>query len=652
MKPIAVAAFVAAIFLFSPPAAQAEDGVALGRALALARGQDWPAAAAEARLAGPLAFDIVEWQRLRAGEGSFADFADFSARRGDWPGMDLLRRKGEAQLVEAGAAEVIAYFADAPPQTGAGALALAAALAAQGRAGEAAKVVQAAWRSLTLTAPEQTVFLARHGGELQAHHGGRMQALLDSGRLAQARALLAQVPASTRAIAAARIALQERAAGVDALIAAIPAARAEKSSGLARDRAQWRWREGAEAGAAEIVLARSASAESLGEPLLWAGLRGQLARFFLRQGDARLAYKLAARHRLGDEPPEPGAQDWSDLEWLAGYAALKLGDAPTAARHFEALGAVAQTPISRARAAYWQGRAQEAMGQKAKAQAAWRAGGRWQTAYYGLLSAERAGLTLEPGFAAPPALPDWRGESFVADPVFQAAQLLQAAGASDLAERFVLHLQERLPVAQIAPLAALAEEWGNPHLGLSLAKRAANAGQVLVGAYYPLPALATHELGVPEELALAIARRESEFDPKVVSQAGARGLMQLMPATARMMAEKIGEPYDLARLTSDATYNARLGGAYLAQLRDEFGASPVLVAVGYNAGPGRARRWRDEQGDPRLATVDVIDWVEMIPFAETRNYVMRVAESLPVYRARLGRPDAGVLRFSDLLRGR
>jgi soluble lytic murein transglycosylase len=457
--------------------------------------------------------------------------------------------------------------------------------------------------------------------------------------------MLPLVSPGTKAVAAARIALQARTEGVDKLLQAVPE-RLAGSAGLARDRAVWRWRNSLEDGAAEIVLAFSKDAESLGDPKLWAEVRGQLARFFLRQGDPRLAYKIAARHRL----PSDDA-DWGDLEWLAGFAALKLGDAPTALEHFEALEAGVSTPISKSRAAYWRGRALEVIGRVAEADQAWVEGAQWQTAYYGLLCAERIGAPLDPAFATPPALPDWKAAPFVSDPVFQAAQLLQTAGARDLAERFLLHLEERLPPEQIAPLARLAEEWHNAHLMLLLAKRAANEGVVLTRAYYPLPELNPAGLVVPEELALSIARRESEFDPAVISPVGARGMMQLMPETAKMMAKKLGEPYELRRLTSDPSYNVRLGSEYLAKLQEEFGTSPVLVAAGYNAGPGRPRRWISERGDPRQPAVDVVEWVEMIPFTETRTYVMRVAESLPVYRARLGRPDAGAVRFTDELRG-
>jgi soluble lytic murein transglycosylase len=157
-------------------------------------------------------------------------------------------------------------------------------------------------------------------------------------------------------------------------------------------------------------------------------------------------------------------------------------------------------------------------------------------------------------------------------------------------------------------------------------------------------------LAVSRAFALAIARRESEFDPTARSSVGARGLMQLMPETAERTAKSLGLPFELGRLTSDPAYNATLGSAYLAKLVEEFGPSVALVASGYNAGPGRPRRWIDEMGDPRASAVDVVDWVEMIPFTETRTYVMRVAESLVIYRAKL-RGTPGPVRLTAELKG-
>lgn len=201
----------------------------------------------------------------------------------------------------------------------------------------------------------------------------------------------------------------------------------------------------------------------------------------------------------------------------------------------------------------------------------------------------------------------------------------------------------------IACLTSLAQEWNDPTLAVRLGKRAAESGMILMSAYFPLSGIEKDQLSVPPELVLSIARRESEFDPTAGSSVGAQGLMQLMPGTAEMMAGKLGVAYTPSKIT-DPDYNAQLGAEYLATLRAQFGNSPVLVAAGYNAGPGRPRRWIEERGDPRSPSVDIVDWVEMIPFDETRNYVMRVAESLPVYRMRMGAAPSQV-RFTDELRG-
>lgn len=633
----AVFALIAAMAL-GPRSAAAEDSAALARAMAAVEAKDWAVALREGKAAGALSLEIVEWHRLRAGAGSFADCAAFAARRADWPGMPLLHKSCESSLGEATAGEVRAWFQPLAPQTGTGALALLAA------GGDAAVAVRA-WRELSLTAAEQSALLAGYGAVLADHHGGRMQMLLDSGMIDQARRMLDLVSANTRAVAEARIALQANENGVDALIAAVPAGMVAASSGLARDRAAWRMRKGNPEGAIELVLERSESAATLGSPELWADMRASLARADLRSGNYSRAYRLAAGNHLS------AGTDHADLEWLAGYAALKLGNATAAIKHFKTLEEAVRSPISMGRAGYWQGRAYEAAGNAEAARAAYALGARYQTSYYGLLAAERAGLPPDPALAGTQTLPDWRSAAFVNSSVFQAAVMLRAAGSETLAKRFFLHLGETQNDQDLARLAGLALEWNDAHLALVIAKAAADRGIELVPAYYPLSGMETRDFGIPPELLLAITRRESEFDPDVVSHAGARGLMQVMPTTGRETAAKIGVAYSFDRLLSDGEYNSRLGSAYIAGLRAEFGPALALVTAGYNAGPGRPRRWIGDQGDPRSDAVDVVDWVEMIPFQETRNYVMRVSESVAVYRARITGVSSPV-NMTNLLKGR
>ena len=640
--PLLRAAF-AAVLIAAPAAA--DDAGTFRRALILAEGKDWSEAQGLARQSGPVAAAVVDWIRLRDGEGSLREYEDFLAVHGDWPGLPLLRKAGEEFLPDAGeAGRVIAYFSGEEPQTGTGSLALVAALSAAGQAEAAGAELVRGWRSLVLTAEEQDAYLSRYGEALAEHNDGRVAAMLKAGEPEQARRMLPYASEGTRRVAEARIALQTGAKGVTALIDAVPE-RMAGSWGLAYDRFRWRIKQDLYDDAGALLLERSESAETLGDPAKWSDWRRTLARREMRVGDAKTAYRMAARHHLTETD-----EDYADLEWLAGYIALrKLDDPETALTHFRRVRAAAEGPITLARAGYWEGRAAEALGRGDQATAAYAFAADYPWVFYGLLAGERTGRTFDTRLAGgedyPPLPAPLTGSS-----AYQAAALLDQAGNRTLAARFLLHLAGGLSGQEIGALAGQAIEWNDAYLALVLAKAAADKGVIWPRAYYPLMGMHKLDLPVPNALALAIARRESEFNPEAVSGAGARGLMQVMPGTAKMMAAKLGVDYSPGKLTSDPLYNARLGSAYLAGLVEEFGRSPVLVASGYNAGPGRPRQWMQDRGDPRSADVDVVDWIEAIPFRETQTYVMRVAESWFVYRARLGEDMSGV-SFTVKLKG-
>lgn len=628
--------------------ARAEDAGPLSRALAAAAMRDWTTAAAEAEASGPIARDLIQWQRLRAGQGSWPEYRDFAARNRDWPGMALFWKRGDAVL-RAGLppAEVIQWFGTRRPDTLNGAMALIAALQASDPPAAKAEIARF-WTEQALTKAESDAFLAAHGAEVAGLHDARLMRLLDLGEWQAAQVVLPMASAPAQALGKARLALQSGQAGVDALILALPDAQRD-DAGLALDRFRWRvWAKMPEL-ARDLMLERSTSAEALRDPAAWAGKRADYARLALRQGDWALAERLAAGHFL-----PPGSDAYSDLEWLAGYAALRGGAPDRALGHFRALERAVASPISLSRAHYWQGRALEAGGDQAGADAAYAGAAEYQSAWYGQLAAERLGLPMLPELAvagrSEASLPDWRGSALRDNPVWQAGTWLLAAGEPDQGARFFLHLAETAAPEDIGRMARMMLEMRLPWHALRLAKAAAAKGAVYPAAYFPLTGLESSPLGLPPELVMAIARRESEFNHTVSSHAGALGLMQVMPDTARSMARKVGEPFDQARLTRDAAYNARLGAAYLAGLRERFGPSIALVAAGYNAGPGRSARWLGEFGDLR-GEVDPVDWVEMIPFDETRNYVMRVAEALPIYRARIKGAPVPLVPSWDLTGG-
>lgn len=627
------------------PAAEASG---MDRALELMRAEKWDQAARTAGRQHSVARDIIEWHRLRAKLGSARDVEEFLARRPDWPGLAYLRRQNEAAIADAGRDSILTFYANQRPQTAEGALSFGRALIDAGRQGEGEAEIVLAWRTMAMGSTIQDAYLRDFSRLLSPHHAARLDRLLWDRHLVSAKRMLPLVSQGERALAEARIALQERAPGVDGKIAVIPSAH-QDAAGLAYDRFAWRDRKRLQDSAIEMLMDRSTSASKLGEPGKWLRRRRDFARQLMRDKDYERAYQLAAYHFAS---PEDG-YGYSDCEWLAGYIALqKLNDPELAALHFRRFLDSVATPISIGRGGYWLGRAHAAMGQPDKAYEAYAKAADYQTSFYGLLAAEKLGRPFDPALAKPPQLPNWREAEFMQSSVTEAGLMLLQAGDLPLAERFLTHLVESLPPVQARQLGQMAVELNQPHLAVMISKRAARDGVELEGAYYPLHPVAQRQLPMAEEMTLAIARRESEFDPGVISHADARGLMQVMPATARLVATELGilANHKTSELTADWTYNAKLGANYLAMLSGDFRGNVVMMAAGYNAGPHRPKAWMERYGDPRDGTPDIIDWIEHIPFNETRNYVMRVTESLPVYRARLGKTPLPI-PFSQELRG-
>ncbi len=606
----------------------------LASALHASQRGDWVRAAELAARDGPAAVSLIEWYRLRAGRGSPDEVLGFLDNHAHWPGLDLLRRRSEIAFATAADDQVLAYFDGHRPQTGRGVLRHARALAEAGAVGDAQAELVLAWRSFHLSAEEHADFLARHGELLARHHEARLDMALWRGMESDVRLMLPLVDEGWRALAAARQGLRAGAGNVDTLIEAVPAA-LQGDPGLAYERFLWRLGKGLRDEAIALLLERSATA-TLGEPGRWAGWRRNLARGEMRAGNADPAYRIATNHGLIE-----GAS-FADLEWLAGYVALTQLDNPARAlAHFRAFTGAVDTPISLGRAGYWLGRAYAALGDAPTAQVAYAEGARYQTSFYGLLAAEKAGIAPPVELGGAEYFPAWQQAGFADSDLVNVVELALAMGNLTLAEWFVLQLAEGQDRKVIGQIGNMVEDLGATypeaaHLAVMLGKSAARRGIVLPGPYYALHPMKDMAHPVPTELALAIARRESEFDPGVASGVGAQGLMQLMPATAREVAGGLGLDHDPARVFTDWRYNATLGSAYLARLARRFDGNVVMVSAGYNAGPGRPLRWMRERGDPRQGEIDVIDWIEHIPFRETRNYVMRVAESLPVYRARLG----------------
>ena len=614
-------------------------------ALDAAERRDWAQAKAEAAPLGAVALDLVAWEKLRAGAGEWPDYVAFVGAHPDWPRLSEIRAEGERDMPKGLPPEqVIAWFGDTAPETGEGAVRLAEALMARGKPDAAREMLVESWLTLGLDGTGHAAMMDAFGDILAPHHAKRVDAMLWRWRITDAERLFDTLSADERKVAEARVALiRDRNAAQ--MLGRVPE-RLRDTPGIANARFNRFADKGDYTEALEIIERHTGSEKALGDPFRWASWRATLARWLMRQGEAERAYKLASQHFL-----EEGSF-YADLEWLAGYIALTYLDEPEKAlTHFKHLESDVESPISLARAGYWQGRAREATGAYDQAALDYARAALHQTAFYGLLAAEKLGLTLDPALAGHEPVADWRQGDFLEDDRTQAVTYLLDAGRYGDALRFVVELGRSLDREGIAQLGRMLMERDETHLALTLGKAAAYRQIVIPEIYFPLHALAETEMPVAPELAMSIARRESEFNIGAGSPVGALGLMQLMPATAEEVAGWMGLPYSRAKLTSDWRYNAKLGSRYLAYLEETFGQSPVMISAGYNAGASRPRTWMAERGDPRIGQADVVDWIEHIPFTETRNYVMRVSESIPVYRARLT-GETGPVRFSDILNGK
>ena len=636
--------------LKSPLWANSEEvnGDLLSAALLAVEADDWVLAEHYAdQISDPVGTEIILWSRLREGEGDWQEYLNFLEHHADWPGLKRLRKQGEDVIPrDANPKTVRAYFLNQAPQTGRGALRLAEALRAQGRNSEARDEIIRAWRDLPLTREEQSLFLEEYNGVVSRHHSARLENLLWSGRAREAKRMLDLVSRPEKLLAEARVALQRGSKDVDRLIAALDTSTQTGDAGLAYDRFRWRVKKDRYDDAEAMLIERSESADALGRPHKWAERRRAIARRAMRAGQTEKAYKLASKHFL------EGGSNYADLEWLSGYLALQYLEKPQAAlEHFKRFKEAVGSPISLGRAGFWIGRSHEALGDFDAAAEAYELGAKYQTSFYGQLAAEKIGLGPDHSLAGKEEAADWRDGFFAEIGVTRAAILFHYADEPNRVRWFFTHMAETMSAPEAAQLADLALEMERPFVALGIAKEVAKRGIVLARPYFPVTDLASYSADVDAEIAMAIARRESELNEAAISPAGARGLMQLMPATARQVADQLGMDYSKSRLTSDWRYNATLGTAYLSGLLEEYRGSYVLSFAAYNAGPHRADAWITKFGDPRNAAVDPIDWIEHIPFRETRNYVMRVIESLHVYRARMRGRAETVSLSADLNRG-
>jgi len=598
----------------------------------------------------PLARKLVEWAILKADDTENIDmsrYTAFLAENPSWPAIELIRRRAEATLWidRLEPAFVRSFFAKHRPATAKGKFALARALLLQGDRAGAQGLVRDAWRNDAFSNDVEAAALDVFQDLITpADHKARMDVRLYAEDVDAALRAANRAGGNAPAIAKARIAVIRKASNAKALLDAVPPD-GQRDIGLIFSRIQLlrRAEKATEAAALMVSVPREH-----GQPLdadQWWIERRLVARKLLDGADAKTAYRV-----VRDAAPPAKENYRVEQQFTAGWIALRYLNEPAAAlAHFAKVGEVSSNPIALARSGYWQGRASEALGRKEEARAHFEAAARYPTAYYGQIARARIGHK-DISLRAPPELPAGLGRL----EVVRAIEILYDIEERDLVAGALADLGER--ASDVAALAALAEVAGQHKDARAMAligKAATARGLPLEHYAFPVAGIPEFKpIGPPIELPVvyAIARQESTFNPKTVSSARAMGLMQVTPAAGRYVAQKFRAPFDEHRLLSDQIYNVQLGAAELGDLLQDYRGSYILTFVGYNAGRGRVREWIAKHGDPRDPKVDPIDWVEQIPFSETRNYVQRVMENLQVYRVRFG-GGSKLLIEADLRRG-
>jgi soluble lytic murein transglycosylase len=592
-----------------------------------------------ATLHDPLARSLIEWAVLHSDDtkAGFDRYVAFMAAHPSWPNIGMFRRRAEAALWQEhrDPGTVRAFFADEPPMTAKGRFALARALLAAGDRAGAQRYVREAWDNDAFSHDLETAALETFSDLLTVtDHKARMDARFADEDVEAGLRAAQHLGEGEKAVAKARAAVIAKASNAGALLDAVPR-EAQHEPGYLFSHIQWLRRANRTAEAVQLLQAVPHDASRLHNLDEWWVERRLLARSLLDLGDPRTAYQVAR------DAVVPSRENYrGEREFTAGWIALRFLNEPALAiRHFAHIADGISNPITLARSEFWQGRAAEAAQRHEEARGHYEAAARFPTAYYGQIARAKLGLR-EIALRQIPQSSSAQRAMVMNLELVRAIEILYATDARELVIPAVVDLADRLD--DIRALAALAE--------LTARHEDARAtlliGKAVLGRGYAFDAYAFPTLGVPRygsvgpeldrSIVYAIVRQESEFDQRCVSSAHAYGLMQVTPDAGRYVAKRFGVGYDLKRLAADPVYNTQMGAAELGELFQDYRGSYILAFAGYNAGRGRVHEWIERYGDPRSPDVDPIDWVERIPFSETRNYVQRVMENLQVYRIRLG----------------
>ncbi len=588
---------------------------------------------AESAITDPVAKKLAEWIILRSDDNgaSVERYRAFIAANPSWPSQTFLRRRLEAAMWDDHREDgvVWSWFENELPVSAKGRFSLARVMLARGDRANAERLVREAWRNDPMSEDTESTALDLFGALVTpADHEARMDTLLYGSEHEAALRAAKRLGAGYVALAKARIASYKKAPNTRQLLEAVPH-ELHSDPGYIFSKIQLLRREEKFAEAGQLMLSAPRDPARLYNPDEWWIERRLVARKMIDLNEHRTAYLIARDAALPTRDIYKTEQ-----EFTAGWIALRfLNDPQAAMQHFARIGVGSVNPTTLARAGYWQGRALEAAGRSQEARAAYSAAAEQSTSYYGQLARAKLGLPQ----IALNAAPTGRGAERLE--IVRAVQVLYDLDEGEIAVPILADMGENGDPEALVGLGELASRHSDARGMLLVGKAALNRGLPFDFYAYPVTGIPSYQAIGPEverSVIFSIARQESAFNPRDVSAAQAYGLMQVTPDAGHYVCKRAGVGFDLARMKTDATYNVTLGAAELGGLLEDYRGSYIMTFAAYNAGRGSVKKWIDRYGDPRDPKVDAVDWVELIPFSETRNYVQRVMENLQVYRARFG----------------
>ena len=613
------------------------DLAAVKKAIDLAReGETEDATEAAKAIADPTGRKLAEWFILRHPESQvrFARYAAFLSNNPAWPSHALMRRRAEARLWQekADTATISAFFADKAPLTAKGRFALARALLAEGDRLAASREVKAAWRAEELgEATEEAAYEEFRELLAREDHRARMDKRIGAKELSAAMRAAKRLGDDDVAIVKACAAVKGDADKALSKLNDVPES-ARGDLGYVLCRVKWAMKKDRIVEAAKMIVAAAPETMAQQDADEWWRDRRTVSRKLLDMGEFQLAFDVVKNAAT------PGLEAYrADYAFMPGWIAMRyLNDPATARKYFADIDKGLSNPITLARANYWRARAEEAAGDARAARAFYEAAAKYPTAYYGQLARARIGVEIA---ALRMPRPDTIAAAS-ADERVRAAEMLYAVGEKDMVKAFAHDLGEEChDEAVMAALGELTYAREDAVAMLQLGKNALGRGFAMEHYAFPTVGIPPHkqwEPAIEHGMIYSVARTESAFDQRDHSHADAVGLMQITPEAGKDIAKRFGVNYDWNRMKKDPVYNTQMGAGELSALLREYKGSLIMTFAGYNAGRGRVRDWIKLRGDPRDPNVDAVDWVERIPFSETRNYVQRVIENLGVYRLRFG----------------